>query len=188
MLDAKKRPCPHQQSSACGFHPRPGIFCRAEPRMQTSWRARSLAGYVRIMIDSANLRSACAPCACTRTRTSCARRSSPAAAWARIAWCRRPSPARAGGAVRELTCWKAPQASAPPQTAGGTMTKLRAGLRQRRYRISHRGKMISFGEEPVIAYLAALEGEITALSMILTGRLAGIEPDVIRERLRDLNA
>ena len=44
------------------------------------------------------------------------------------------------------------------------------------------------GEEPVIAYQAAVENEITAVRMILTGRLAGIAPGVIRERLRDLYA
>ena len=49
-------------------------------------------------------------------------------------------------------------------------------------------KLAAFGEEPVIAYLAAVEGEITAVRMILTGRLAGIAPHVIRERLRDLYA
>ncbi len=49
-------------------------------------------------------------------------------------------------------------------------------------------KLVSYGEEPVIAYLAAVESEITAVRMILTGRLAGIEPQTIRERLRDLYA
>ena len=49
-------------------------------------------------------------------------------------------------------------------------------------------KMIPFGAEPVAEYLALLESEITAARMILTGRLGGIEPEVIRERLRDINA
>ena len=44
---------------------------------------------------------------------------------------------------------------------------------------------ISFGPAPVFAYLAKLEWEITAVRMILTGKLTGISPDVIRERLRD---
>ena len=44
---------------------------------------------------------------------------------------------------------------------------------------------ISFGPAPVIAYLAKLEWEITAVRMILTGKLSGISPEVIRERLRD---
>ena len=38
------------------------------------------------------------------------------------------------------------------------------------------------------ALKAAVEGEITAIRMILTGRLAGIAPQVIRERLRDMYA
>ena len=49
-------------------------------------------------------------------------------------------------------------------------------------------KLVGFGPETLVAYLAATEGEITAVRMILTGRLAGIEPDTIRERLRDLYA
>lgn len=44
---------------------------------------------------------------------------------------------------------------------------------------------IGFGPAPVLAYLAKLEWEITAARMILTGKLTGISPDVIRERLRD---
>ncbi|MBR0354847.1 MAG: V-type ATPase subunit [Oscillospiraceae bacterium] len=47
-------------------------------------------------------------------------------------------------------------------------------------------KLVSFGEEALIAYLAAVEQEITAVRMILTGRLAGIAPQTIRERLREL--
>ena len=38
------------------------------------------------------------------------------------------------------------------------------------------------------AYLAAVENEITAVRMILTGRLAGVKSEAIRERLRDLYA
>lgn len=49
-------------------------------------------------------------------------------------------------------------------------------------------KLRSFGPEPVIAYLAALEQEETSLRMILTGKLSGISPDTIRERLRETYA
>lgn len=51
-----------------------------------------------------------------------------------------------------------------------------------------RAKYKGFGEEPVIAYMAALEAEITAARMILTGRLSGVAPEVIRERLRETYA
>ena len=46
-------------------------------------------------------------------------------------------------------------------------------------------KLRSFGAAHVSAYLAAMENETTAARMILTGRLAGLQPAVIRERLRD---
>ena len=49
-------------------------------------------------------------------------------------------------------------------------------------------KLVSYGPEAVAAYLAAVEGEIQAVRMILTGRLAGVRPQAIRERLRDLYA
>jgi len=49
-------------------------------------------------------------------------------------------------------------------------------------------KLVSYGPEAVLAYLAAVEGEIQAVRMILTGRLAGVRPQAIRERLRDLYA
>lgn len=49
-------------------------------------------------------------------------------------------------------------------------------------------KLVSFGAEPVIAYLAATEGEITTVRMIMTGKLAGINQENISERLRDLYA
>ncbi len=49
-------------------------------------------------------------------------------------------------------------------------------------------KLCSFGEECLLAYLAGTENELTAVRMILTGRLAGVSADKIRERLRDLYA
>lgn len=49
-------------------------------------------------------------------------------------------------------------------------------------------KLVSYGPEALVAYIAAVESETTAVRMILTGRLAGIAPQVIRERLRELYA
>lgn len=46
-------------------------------------------------------------------------------------------------------------------------------------------KQIPFGEAPVIGYLAAVEGELTNLRILLSGRMAGLEPAKIRERLRE---
>ena len=46
-------------------------------------------------------------------------------------------------------------------------------------------RRIPFGEQAVIGYLYARESEFTAIRTILSGRMAGLEGDTIRERLRD---
>lgn len=46
-------------------------------------------------------------------------------------------------------------------------------------------RRVPFGEHPVIGYLYAREAEITAIRTILSGRMAGLSADLIRERLRD---
>lgn len=43
----------------------------------------------------------------------------------------------------------------------------------------------AFGPTVVLTYLVELEWEITSLRMILSGKLAGIASDIIRERLRE---
>ncbi|MFG6351306.1 MAG: V-type ATPase subunit [Oscillospiraceae bacterium] len=45
-------------------------------------------------------------------------------------------------------------------------------------------RMIPFGEQPVAAYLYAREAEATAIRIILTGRMAGLDGTTIRQRLR----
>lgn len=70
---------------------------------------------------------------------------------------------------------------------GGSMTKFELACDNAVTSYLGQAKMVSFGSEAVIAYLARLEREITAIRMILTGKLAEISPAVIRERLRELN-
>ena len=41
-----------------------------------------------------------------------------------------------------------------------------------------------FGEETVIGYLYAREAEITAVRIIMAGRMAGLDGETIRSRLR----
>ena len=72
--------------------------------------------------------------------------------------------------------------------AGGRMTAFELACDNAVTDFLKDAKLVGFGPETLVAYLAATEGEITAMRMILTGRLAGIEPDTIRERLRDLYA
>jgi len=71
---------------------------------------------------------------------------------------------------------------------GGSMTKFELACDNALTAYLASAKLVSFGSEPVAEYLAMVETEITAIRMILSGRLAGIDPSVIRERLRDINA
>lgn len=71
---------------------------------------------------------------------------------------------------------------------GGRMTEFELACDNAVSAYLSRARLVAFGEAPVIAYLAATEGETGAVRMILTGRLAGIEPQTIRERLRDYYA
>ncbi len=67
---------------------------------------------------------------------------------------------------------------------GGTMTAFEMACDNAVVAFLKNAKLKSFGDAPVIAYLAAVENELTAVRMILTGFLAGIKPETIRERLR----
>lgn len=49
-----------------------------------------------------------------------------------------------------------------------------------------KAKLISFGPEPIIAYILAKENEIRSLRIILTGKRNSVAPEAIKERLRDV--
>ncbi len=68
---------------------------------------------------------------------------------------------------------------------GGQMTRFELECDNAITVYMSKSKLVSFGIPPVFAYLAALETEVTAIRMILTGKLSGITPEVIRERLRN---
>lgn len=46
------------------------------------------------------------------------------------------------------------------------------------------GRRVAFGEQPIVGYLYAREAEMTAIRTILSGRMAGLDGDTIRQRLR----
>lgn len=47
-------------------------------------------------------------------------------------------------------------------------------------------KFVSFGAEPIVAYIFAKENEIKIIRIILTGKKNKVDTDIIRERLRDI--
>ncbi len=48
-----------------------------------------------------------------------------------------------------------------------------------------KARRIPFGEQTVVGYLYARENEFTAIRTILSGRMAGLDAEIIRERLRE---
>ena len=47
------------------------------------------------------------------------------------------------------------------------------------------GRSVPFGAEPILGYLHAREAEATTIRIIMSGRMAGLSTETIRERLRD---
>ena len=47
------------------------------------------------------------------------------------------------------------------------------------------GRRVPFGVEPILGYLYAREAEATTIRIIMSGRMAGLDTETIRERLRD---
>lgn len=48
-------------------------------------------------------------------------------------------------------------------------------------------RFVAFGEAPVVSYLAAKQTEYTAIRILMLGRMAGLAPETIRERLREIH-
>jgi len=143
-----------------------------------------LADYVRLLIDNANLRTA--------VRVARIHRDTAFLKTALIPGGNvEPSRLTAGDPGEGLTeafgaGLLAQAAELGAQAAsGGSLTAFELACDNAVTRYLTGAKLVSFGAAPVAAYLAALENEISAARMILTGLLAGIAPDTLRERLRD---
>jgi len=70
-------------------------------------------------------------------------------------------------------------------SSGGSLTAFEKACDNALIYFLTRAKMMGFGAAVVVAYLASLDTEITAVRMIISGKLSGIAPEIIRERLRD---
>lgn len=69
--------------------------------------------------------------------------------------------------------------------AGGSLTAFERLCDNALMAYLAQAKTVPFGEQVLIGYLAARESELTAVRIIMTGRLAGLKADQIRERLRE---
>lgn len=80
---------------------------------------------------------------------------------------------------------KAAAAGADAISSGGSLTRFEKLCDDAVTSFLQSAKRMSFGDGPVIAFLAAVEMEITSVRIIMNSRSAGLEPERIRERLRD---
>lgn len=146
-----------------------------------------LAGYVRLLIDSVNLKSAVRT---VRMGKDAAFLESVLLSGGSVS-VKRIQDAADGEALAALfthTLLEKAAGLGGDACTGGTMTAFELACDNAVVAYLRGAKLVSYGPEPVIAYLAAVENEVTAVRMILTGRLSGIAPEVIKERLRDLYA
>ena len=144
-----------------------------------------LVGYIRLMIDAANLR--------TLVRTL---RMGKNADFLRGVLFDGGSmapeellrvSANSGSGLAELyapTILAAAAAAGAKTLSGGLLTEFEKDCDDALNAYLEEARLIPFGEAPVLAYLAALETEYTNLRIILMGRMAGVPADVIRSRLR----
>ncbi len=144
-----------------------------------------LAGYVKLLIDAANLKSA--------VRTARMRKSADFLSSVLIkggADVDRIAAADGDGlaAIFAHTPLEKAAAAGAEAIAGGSMTVFELLCDNAVNDYLRSAKLVSYGPEVVAAYFAAVETEITAVRMILTGSLAGVDAETIKERLRDLYA
>ena len=147
-------------------------------------RSKFLEGYVRATIDAANLRSA--------VRTLRMRKGGDFLKKVLFEGGSVPTEkilaAALGGNLedpfRSTTLRTAAELGA--QAAhGGSLTMFEKVCDDAVTAAAAKAKGVPFGVEAVIGYLVAKEIEFTAVRIIMSGRMAGIDREIIRERLRE---
>ena len=144
-----------------------------------------LAGYVRMLIDAANLKSIVRTMRMGKGQEFL---ESVLFTGGHIDKSRILNTLASGAGLEELYQISDLKAAAEAGNAavhGGALTNFEKLCDDAVTAYITKAKYKAFGEAPMVAYLAAKESELTAVRIIMTGRLAGIEPEVIRERLRE---
>lgn len=144
-----------------------------------------LVGYVRILVDAANLRSAVRT---LRMGKSVDFLKGVLVPGGGVDADRILNAVASGSSLEELYASSSLRDAAEAGGAalnGGGLTRFEKLTDDAVTAYLSGAKSVAFGEAPVIAYLAAKENELTAVRIIMTGRMAGLDTDTIRERLRE---
>lgn len=148
-------------------------------------RSEFLAGYVRLNIDAINLRSAVRAYRAGADETLLGQALIPGGNVAPKAILDK-KPEALAELFRDGPLSAAAQSGAELLEPGkGDMTAFERLCDDAVTAYVSKARRIPFGVETVVGYLYARLTEQTALRIILSGRLAGIEKDKIRERLRE---
>lgn len=147
-------------------------------------RSKFLQGYVRLMIDTANLKATVRSMRMAkgekllRTVLVVGGNISPDVI---LAECEKNAPLDElfSGVLQEAAKFGTVTAK------GGRQTAFEKACDNALNHYLQESRMIPFGDAVLVAYAAARENEITAARIILSGRLAGVPTESIRERLRD---
>ena len=88
-------------------------------------------------------------------------------------------------ALYRATPFRAAAEAGEEAAKGGSLTAFERACDNAVLLAAGKARSIPFGVEVVLGYLAAKESEWTAVRIIMSGRMAGMTADAIRERLRD---
>ncbi len=142
-----------------------------------------LLGYIRLSIDAANLRAA--------VRTCRMGRGTDFMAQVLVSGGNVPEEEVIAGAENldglpwGLLSGAAALGAALTAPGSGRLTEFERQCDNALVAYLSAARRVPFGEQPVLAYLYAREAELTAIRIVMTGRMAGLDTETIRERLRD---
>ncbi len=147
-------------------------------------RSSFLQAYVKLMIDAANLKSAVRA---MRLHKELDFLNLVLVESGNVSVSAIAGAALSGGGLEQVFSGQLEEAAAlGNQTAkGGRQTAFEKACDDALNSFLQQSRMIPFGEAVLISYMAARENEITAVRIILSGRLAGVPAESIRERLRE---
>jgi len=144
-----------------------------------------LMGYVRLAIDAANLRAA--------VRAARMERGADFLSQVLVPGGNVSEKSVATAGASELVTLFGRGQLAEAAVLGATLTSAGSGHLTEFERLCDNALMgyladsrrIPFGEQVPVTYLYAKEAELTAIRIIMTGRMAGLDTEIIRERLRE---
>lgn len=147
-------------------------------------RSSFLQNYVKLMIDAANLKSAVRA---MRLHKDLEFLNTVLVDGGNVSTSAIAAAALSGGGLDQVFSGQLEEAAAlGNQTAkGGRQTAFEKACDDALNSFLQSSRMIPFGEAVLVSYMAARENEITAARIILSGRLAGVPAESIRERLRE---